>query len=80
MSEQFKAGDTVQLKSGGPLMTVKVGDLEECYCEWFGTGQTLQGKNFYHTSLKKADAPSEASLADAIAKGRARVAAAAKGK
>jgi uncharacterized protein YodC (DUF2158 family) len=40
MSEQWKVGDEVQLKSGGPIMTViKVGTYEGepgVVCTWFG--------------------------------------------
>jgi uncharacterized protein YodC (DUF2158 family) len=39
MPEQFKAGDQVQLKSGGPTMTVEAIDDEEgmtrAHCVWF---------------------------------------------
>jgi uncharacterized protein YodC (DUF2158 family) len=39
MSEEIKAGDVVQLKSGGPVMTVaSVGDYmgePSAWCEWF---------------------------------------------
>jgi uncharacterized protein YodC (DUF2158 family) len=39
MSETFKAGDVVQLKSGGPLMTVNFvesdGDVQVAACSWF---------------------------------------------
>jgi uncharacterized protein YodC (DUF2158 family) len=36
-----KAGDVVVLNSGGPLMTVKAADGEECCCEWFGADGRL---------------------------------------
>lgn len=42
MSEQeIKAGSVVQLKSGGPLMTVEQvgedygGDVKKAWCDWF---------------------------------------------
>lgn len=39
MSEEIEAGDVVQLKSGGPVMTVtSVGDYmgeRTVWCEWF---------------------------------------------
>ncbi len=76
MAQQFKAGDIVQLKSGGPLMTVKTGDLEECYCEWFGSGNTLQTHEFTTANLKKAEVSAEMSLAELIVGSRARVASA----
>jgi uncharacterized protein YodC (DUF2158 family) len=31
----MKPGDQVQLKSGGPIMTIKWIQGEEAYCEWF---------------------------------------------
>jgi uncharacterized protein YodC (DUF2158 family) len=59
MSEEFKAGDVVQLKSGGPVMTVKqlhkatpyVGQYQ---CQWFG-GKKLESGFFFPYSLKQAD-------------------------
>ncbi len=62
-NKQFKSGDSVQLKSGGPIMTVaeiKTGvfakgtDLEGKYhCQWF-SGSTLRSGYFKAESLKPA--------------------------
>ena len=35
MSDQIKAGDVVQLKSGGPKMTVGWVEDGEALCQWF---------------------------------------------
>ena len=57
MSGSFSIGDTVQLKSGGPPMTVKElmsgGYMTGQYlCQWFG-GQKLQQGYFPYDSLRK---------------------------
>ncbi len=39
MANQFKAGDVVQLKSGGPKMTVDKVDGEKIWCTWFANDQ-----------------------------------------
>ena len=53
MVSQIKPGDTVELKSGGPLMTVEVvfhdGDVK---CVWFA-GEKQQSHIFSITSLVK---------------------------
>ena len=46
------AGDTVQLKSGGPVMTVEWVDDGEAYCVWFD-GNHQNGTAFKTTSLTK---------------------------
>jgi uncharacterized protein YodC (DUF2158 family) len=55
----FKAGDVVQLKSGGPLMTIKeVGEFagynQGVRCVWFA-GSKMQTGIFDSASLKAAD-------------------------
>jgi uncharacterized protein YodC (DUF2158 family) len=54
----LKAGDVVELKSGGPKMTIKhVGDnygVIEAYCQWFDGTKLLEG-SFPPESLKKSE-------------------------
>ncbi|WP_347574871.1 DUF2158 domain-containing protein [Sphingomonas sp. Ant20] len=55
----FKAGDTVQLKSGGPIMTVdQIGQrmhssVDSAWCQWFEKTKLEKGV-FPLTSLTKA--------------------------
>ncbi|MDH2383611.1 DUF2158 domain-containing protein [Bradyrhizobium sp. CER78] len=52
----FKAGDTVRLKSGGPLMTVTaVQNDGELWCEWFDKSDKPQGKSFSPHSVVEDD-------------------------
>lgn len=52
-NEQIKEGDTVMLKSGGPIMTVdEIGSYATCI--WFDGYEQHNGK-FSVTSLKKVD-------------------------
>ena len=53
---EFKAGDVVQLKSGGPLMTIKWIDGTEALCEWF-EGSKKQEQMFEMTSLRQSAEP-----------------------
>ncbi|RIA37615.1 uncharacterized protein YodC (DUF2158 family) [Hephaestia caeni] len=46
------AGDVVQLKSGGPTMTVEWVEDSAAYCVWFD-GKKQSGERFYTTSLNK---------------------------
>jgi uncharacterized protein YodC (DUF2158 family) len=54
--EQIKVGDVVQLKSGGPFMTVaSVGSRSgepKAYCDWFVEGTKQCTGGFPLTSLK----------------------------
>ena len=44
MADAFKIGDVVQLKSGGPPMTVKALDGDDLICIWFDGKRTLDGR------------------------------------
>ena len=51
---QFKVGDVVQLKSGGPKMTVNtVLSLERVKCTWFEGSKQVEGV-FGQDALQKA--------------------------
>jgi len=53
--ENLKTGDTVQLKSGGPIMTVGAPhDQARVNCDWFEGGALKHGV-FYVEQLKKAE-------------------------
>lgn len=58
MSE-LKVGDVVQLKSGGPKMTINT--LSEyngksyCMCIWFEANNHLSNKEFISQTLKKSE-------------------------
>lgn len=63
---EFKPGDLVQVKSGGPIMTVeqvgKTAMLEEdaVWCVWFekvGSRQVAQNKTFAPIVLEKVEKP-----------------------
>jgi len=44
-SQKFKIGDTVELKSGGPAMTVNsiTEETGEIYCQWFAGDEVKDG-------------------------------------
>lgn len=52
---QFKPGDIVSLRSGGPLMTVVMVSGPSALCEWFSDDPQPQSRSFAVTSLKLAD-------------------------
>lgn len=58
MPSAINVGDTVRLKSGGPLMTVLKEDSQGRYvCQWFVGGEKLEQGIFAAESLQP-DSPS----------------------
>lgn len=56
----FSIGDVVQLKSGGPLMTVEstgpdTSGRERVLCVWFDSKESQQKNSFAVESLEKID-------------------------
>jgi uncharacterized protein YodC (DUF2158 family) len=50
---QYKAGDVVELKSGGPQMTVsETNDAGMVLCTWFDSKKVLQEKAFDQELIK----------------------------
>jgi uncharacterized protein YodC (DUF2158 family) len=56
MANQLKVGELVQLKSGGPVMTVKEKLSIDYRCQWFA-GKKLETGVFPPDSLQPAAAP-----------------------
>lgn len=54
MSEAFKVGDKVRLKSDGPSMTVEEIDGGDISCAWFN-GNDLKRTSFPSSALEKSD-------------------------
>jgi uncharacterized protein YodC (DUF2158 family) len=52
MATDFKPGDVVQLKSGGPAMTVSDKSAGQTVCEWF-EGSSPKRANFKTATLAK---------------------------
>jgi uncharacterized protein YodC (DUF2158 family) len=52
--ENIKKGDTVQLKSGGPIMTVHNVD-SMAFCQWFDKDGALKQGHFQPEQLKKVE-------------------------
>jgi len=50
---EIKAGDVVQLKSGGPQMTVNFVEKDEAACTWFDDKMKPQHGRYPVTSLKQ---------------------------
>ena len=51
----FKVGDTVRLKSGGPLMTVIDLDGERVRCQWFDEKNKPMAQLFVAAALQADD-------------------------
>ena len=54
MSEGFKTGDLVELKSGSPVMTVGTIDSKTAWCQWFA-GAKHEKAQFLKEMLKKSE-------------------------
>lgn len=57
----FVIGDTVRLKSGGPLMTVtELGETSDpkryVYCTWFKSSNEIGGQYFPSDAVQKSEA------------------------
>jgi len=54
--DNFQKGDVVQLKSGGPTMSVHtVGGDGGIFCQWFDKDGVLKNGSFQSEQLKKAE-------------------------
>lgn len=58
----FSVGDVVQLKSGGPIMTVAGIDGNDVNCVWFD-GPKQNGGQFPAAALKKFERPTQRNFA-----------------
>lgn len=54
----MKDGDTVQLKSGGPVMTIAWTEGGDAFCRWFD-GKKLTGERIPLVALKPAQPKEE---------------------
>jgi uncharacterized protein YodC (DUF2158 family) len=54
----MKVGDVVQLKSGGPAMTVEVVEQGQAWCSWFSEGKKVEQRGFQLDALQPYKEPS----------------------
>ncbi|SEI92541.1 YodC family protein [Frateuria terrea] len=54
----FKIGDVVQLKSGGPAMTITAVGPTTLTCEWFDQSEMPHSKVFVHNAVEIYQPPS----------------------
>jgi uncharacterized protein YodC (DUF2158 family) len=64
--DQFKAGDVVRLKAGGPPMVVRAVSRDTAYCQW-NAGVDLHQGTFLFSSLRDAGTEQRAEAAAAAA-------------
>jgi uncharacterized protein YodC (DUF2158 family) len=51
---EFKPGDNVRVKSGGPLMTIQKIGVEFANCTWFDENNDVQTESFRPEVLESA--------------------------
>ena len=56
MADRFQPGDMVQLKSGGPIMTVCEVEKQRVWTYWFAYGKR-RWHEFTMATLQRAEAP-----------------------
>ena len=56
INEIFKIGETVRLRSGGPLMTVELVKGEYVDCAWF-EGKTMRREIFNQSTIERSTHP-----------------------
>jgi len=61
---KIEKGDTVQLKSGGPVMTVQVCSQNLAYCVWFDEEANRKEGSFELGTLDKVEPPAPAADPD----------------
>ncbi len=68
----FKEGDSVTLKSGGPVMTIsELKENDRCVCRWFD--KNTQFKDIFNSSdLKEYEEPNRDWVKPTVLGGRAR--------
>ncbi|MFC6999560.1 DUF2158 domain-containing protein [Rufibacter roseus] len=54
--ENFKEGDLVKLKSGGPVMTIASSGMGMAACVWFNKDEIFGKHDFYLKNLVKVEA------------------------
>ncbi|HVS93393.1 MAG TPA: DUF2158 domain-containing protein [Mucilaginibacter sp.] len=61
MSNELKAGDEVQLRSGGPVMTIDSINTEtgRAACVWFDSKHVMQTAKFAISTLDKYDSSAD---------------------
>ena len=67
MPDQFKIGDTVKLKSGGPTMTIDsntqaFAGVDKVYCTWFDASKKHNKQSFSVAALEAVDVNREPTI------------------